>query len=269
MPRLSLPVGRGAAAIAILLPVLATAQDRNDAAVQANNPLANVSAFNIHNYYIGDLTEIDRPGNQTWLRYARPLQIGRSNWLTRTSLPLNGYPTLDASGDRGREFGLGDLNAFATYVIDTGNPALSFGIGPQITIPTATDDALGAGKWSLGLSNVLFNASSKVFQWGYLLGWQASVAGDDNRDDVNLGTFQPFLMYQLGQGWYLRSTGTWSYDFEHDYYAIPIGLGVGKVIPTPKVTYNAFIEPQYSVDTKGPGQPEWQIFAGFNMQFTE
>jgi hypothetical protein len=33
------------------------------------------------------------------------------------------------------------------------------------------------------------------------------------------------------------------------------------------VTYNAFIEPQWSVDTKGAGQPAWQVFAGFNLQF--
>ena len=41
------------------------------------------------------------------------------------------------------------------------------------------------------------------------------------------------------------------------------------MIPTERIVYNAFIEPQYSIDTKGPGQPEWQIFAGFNMQFTD
>lgn len=159
-------------------------------------------------------------------------------------------------------------SVFATCVIDTGNPALSFGVGPLVVAPTATDDPLGSGKWQLGVANVLFNASIKVFRWGYLVTWQASVAGDDDRDDVSLGAFQPFAMYQLGSGWYARSTGVWTYDFEHDYYAILIGMGLCKVIPSEKAVCNVFVEQQYSGDTKGPGQPDWQVFFGFNLQFT-
>ena len=63
---------------------------------------------------------------------------------------------------------LGDFNAFAAYLIDTGDPEVSFGFGPQLTAPSATDDALGSGKWSAGFANVLFNAKSKKFQYGYL-----------------------------------------------------------------------------------------------------
>lgn len=242
----------------------AVAQDAaSDALTQANNPLANSTAVNIQNYYIGELTDIDRAANTTYLRFAKPLSGFGGTWLTRTSLPISRVPV----GPDDEEFGIGDLSAFATYLIDTRNPAISFGFGPQIVLPTASDDALGAGKWQLGLANVLFNASSKVFQWGYLLTWQASVAGDDDRADVNLGAFQPFGILQLGDGWYARSTGIWTYDFETDNRAIPLGMGVGRVIPTERIVYNAFVEPQYSIETRGPGQPQWQIFAGLNLQF--
>ena len=146
---------------------------------------------------------------------------------------------------------------------------MSFGIGPQLTAPSASDDALGSGKWSGGFANVLFNAESKKFQYGYLLTWQASFAGDGDREDVNVGAFQPFLFYQLGHGTYLRSAPIWAYNFENDAYSVPIGLGIGQVIPHGKTVFNMFIEPQYSVAARGPGQPEWQIFAGFNMQFLQ
>lgn len=250
------------AAVVLLTAAPAAAQD-TDAAAQANNPLANVTALNFQNYYFGDLTETDDTANAFDLRFAKPFSLGATNWLMRATLPVNTNPDPDG----GNVTGLGDFNLFATYVIDTGNPAVSFGIGPMVVAPTATDDALGAGKWQLGLANVLFNASSKRLQWGYLLTWQVSVAGDGDRDDVSLGAFQPFFMLQLGQGWYARSTGVWTYDFEHDYYALPVGMGLGKVIPTEKIVYNAFVEPQYSIDTKGPGQPKWQIFAGLNLQW--
>jgi hypothetical protein len=162
--------------------------------------------------------------------------------------------------------GVGDLNAFAAYLIDTGNPAVSFGIGPQITAPTG-DDEVGSEKWSAGLANVLFNATSRKFQYGYLLTWQASFAGDASREDVNVGAFQPFAFYQLGKGLYLRSAPIWVYNFENSTYSVPVGLGIGQVIPTDKVVYNVFIEPQVSIADKGAGYPQWQIFVGFNMQF--
>ncbi|MEA1889194.1 MAG: hypothetical protein U9N50_05360 [Pseudomonadota bacterium] len=241
----------------------AIAADDAGLAAQANNPLANMTAFNLHNYYIGEQTGSGESANQFWLRYAKPFSLG-GDWLMRASLPINTFPTLP---DGDKETGLGDLNVFAAYLFDTGNPAVSFGLGPQLNIPTASKDELGSEKWSAGLANVLFDARSAKFQYGYLLTWMASFAGEDDRADVNIGAFQPFAMYQLGKGRYLRSTGIWAYNFETDNYSVPAGIGFGQVIPKGKMMYNIFVEPQWSVADKGPGWPEWQVFVGFNMQF--
>jgi len=51
------------------------------------------------------------------------------------------------------------------------------------------------------------------------------------------------------------------------FFLIPIGVGIGKVIKQGKTVYNFFVEPQYSVANEGPGQPEWQVYFGLNMQF--
>jgi hypothetical protein len=182
----------------------------------------------------------------------------------RASLPINTFPVLPGLD---HETGLGDLNVFAAYLIDTGNPALSVGIGPQITAPTASKDALGSEQWSAGFVHTLFNASSPRIQYGYLLSWQASFSGSDDRDEVNLGAFQPFVFYQLGGGTYLRSTAVMAYDFEHSTYSVPIGLGIGQVVPREKVVFNVFIEPQVSVADDGAGWPKWQVFVGLNTQF--
>jgi hypothetical protein len=191
---------------------------------QANNPLANFTAFNVHDYYIGELTSADKDANQFWARLAKPFSLGDTHWLMRASLPINTFPVPPAQN---KETGVGDVNVFAAYLMDIGAPPVSFGVGPQITAPTATKDALGSGKWSAGLVNTLFNFGSAKFQYGYLLSWQASFAGSTTRNDVNLGAFQPFLFYQLGGGTYLRSTAVMAYDFENDAYSVPIGLGIG------------------------------------------
>ncbi|MEH6588217.1 MAG: hypothetical protein V7720_16795 [Halioglobus sp.] len=240
------------------------AQDDAGSAAQANNPLANMTAFNLHNYYIGELTESDQDANQFWLRFAKPFAVGESSWLMRASLPINSYPV----GTNGRtETGVGDLNLFAAYLIDVGNPAVSFGVGPQLTAPTATEDAVGSEKWSAGLVNVLFNANSPKLQYGYLISWQDSFAGEDDRTDANFVALQPFGMYQLGGGHYLRAAPIWVYNLESDNYSVPLGIGYGRVFKKNKTVFNMFVEPQFSVADKGPGQPEWQIFIGLNMQF--
>lgn len=250
--------------IALLVQAPAHAADASSDAAQANNPLANFTALNFQNYYIGELTEPDKDANQFWVRYAQPFSIGKTNWIFRASLPVNSFPV---APNQETKTGLGDFNAFAAYLIDTGDPAVSFGIGPQLTAPTATEDQLGSEKWSAGFANVLFNAKSHRFQYGYLLTWQASFAGADDRPSVNTGAFQPFAFYQLGKGAYLRAAPIWVYNFQNDTYSVPIGLGIGQVIPKGKTVYNVFIEPQISVADKGAGWPKWQVFVGFNMQF--
>ena len=238
--------------------------EKAEKAAQANNPLADLTAFNIQNYYIGRLKETDDDANQFWLRFAQPFSISKSNWLFRASLPINSFPT---PPDGGTTTGLGDLDVFAAYLIDTGNPGISFGIGPELVFPTATDDALGSEKWQAGFANVLFNGTSKKFQYGYLLTWRHSFAGNNDRETVNVGAFQPFAFYQLGKGLYLRSAPIWVYNFENNNYSVPLGLGLGKVFKKGKTVFNFFVEPQYSVADRGAGQPEWQIYFALNMQF--
>lgn len=256
----------GIVALALVLEGKALAQDHSNASAQANNPLANMTAFNIQDYYIGKLTGFDDSANQVWFRFAKPFSVSHTHWILRASLPVNTFPTTP-EGDR--ETGIGDFNMFAAYLIDIGDPAVSFGFGPQITAPTASKDGLGSGKWSAGFANVLFNASSPRFQYGYLLTWQASFAGDDDREDVNVLALQPFAFYQLGGGTYLRATPIWSYNLKTNDYSVPLGIGIGQVIRKGKTVYNVFLEPQFSVADDGPGQPDWQIFFGFNLQFLD
>jgi hypothetical protein len=110
----------GVALLAAAFAVPAGAAEPSDLA-QANNPLANFTAFNLHNYYIGEITETgERSGNQFWMRYATPFSLGQTKWLMRASLPVNTYPVAPSFE---RESGLGDANVFAAYLIETGNPA--------------------------------------------------------------------------------------------------------------------------------------------------
>jgi len=261
---------RAVALVAVLLTIVfahparaegdeaAAAEEAAKVLANANNPLASMVAFNIQNYYYSSLYGTDETSDTAWLRYAQP--FGR--WLMRASLPISTVPVPESPDP---ESGLGDFNVFFAYLLSDPSSATQFGVGPLLSAPTATDDALGSDTWQAGAAAVYFNAESRRVQYGALLTYQTSFAGDGT--DVSLAAFQPFYLFQLGKGTYLRGTPIWAFDFENNSYSMPIGLGIGQVIKNNTTVYNIFIEPQWTFLHKGVGQPEFTVFVGINLQF--
>ncbi len=225
---------------------------------QANNPLAPKKTFNVHNYVMPSFYGVeDLTMNQLLLRYAQPV----GPVFLRATMPF----VTEALPASSPTTGFGDFSIFAIYKLPS-KEGLSYGVGPMLVAPTASH-GLGQGKWQAGLSAMAFFSTSHVVQFGTLLQWQASFAGDEDRADVSLLTPQIFFIWQAGGGTYLRSTGIWSFDLKSGNYNVPIGLGIGKVMKANKVIFNIFAEPQFSVLAQGAGQPKFQLFVGFNTQF--
>lgn len=238
----------------------AQAQDAGADVNSANNPLTPKITLNLQDYYIPDIKGVpDRHANQFLLRGLVPSDIGGVPQLLRFTLPIATTPEFPS----GYKTGLGDLTLMDIFLFPG---KVSYGIGPLVVLPTATNDLLGQGKWQAGAAGVVVAPQS----WGLIGGlatYQASFAGPSDREDVSLATFEPIINFNLKDGFYLRSTATMNFDLHDGNYTIPVGLGVGKVFQvSDKVTMNAFIEPQYSVFDKGDGGPKWQIFAGLNFQ---
>ena len=234
-----------------------TEEEQQKMLAAANNPLANMTAFNIQNYYYADLYGTEDSANTAWLRFVKPF----GKWLMRASLPVSTVPVSSSSDPVS---GLGDLNVFMAYLLSDPSSPAQYGIGPLVAAPTATDEALGVDAWQAGAAAVYFNAESPKVQWGGLLTWQTSISGDG---DTNLSVLQPFLMLQLGKGTYLRSAPIWLFDLENDTYNVPFGVGIGKVLKVDRTVFNMFIEPQWTVLHDGVGQPEFTVFVGLNLQF--
>ncbi|SPL61728.1 Possible Neuromedin U precursor [Ochrobactrum soli] len=229
----------------------------------ANNPLTPKITVNFHNYYVPEIYGLSgRRSNQFLLRGLVPAEIVGLPQLLRYTLPIATAPEFPD----GYVTGLGDLTLMDIFILPK-HGDITFGAGPILVIPTATDDALGSGKWQVGASGVIVAPQS----WGLLGGlvtYQTSFAGLGDRERVSLATVEPIINYNLKDGWYLRSTATWNFNLEDNEGYIPVGLGIGKVFELDKgITMNAFIEPQYTVWHQGDGAPKWQIFAGVNFQF--
>ena len=235
------------------------ASDEEAAArANANNPLADITAFNIQNYWVPKLYGVDdEAANTFWARFAQP--TGPVLW--RLSIPL---PTVPTGGDP--ESGLGDMQLFAAYLA-VQKPKFNFGIGPQFAFPTASNDVLGSGKWQAGLATVVFAVPDPRFQVGGLLLWQHSFAGDSERETAHGLAFQPFAFWQLGGGTYLRTAPIWAFNLESGDYNVPFGFGIGQVMRLGRTVFNIFIEPQFTILHDGVGQPAFQLYSALNMQF--
>jgi hypothetical protein len=248
------------AALAITPLAFAQAAPPSSEANEANNPLTPKITVNFHDQWAPQLYDSNEYTNAFLFRGVIPNAAFGTPQLFRYTLPVATAPT-----QTGTTTSIGDLNLIDLFPFKVGNTEVA--IGPQITAPTASKDETGTGKWQGGLAAIVI-APQKWGLLGSLVTWQQSFAGSNRRVDQNNLSFQPLILYNLPKGWYLRSTATWNFDLQRGNYAIPVGFGLGKVkLLESGTTLNIFLEPQWTVSRSGAGQPQFQVFAGLNLQF--
>jgi hypothetical protein len=178
-----------------------------------------------------------------------------------------GLPELPEGVSGGSTFGLGDINYTGWLSPAAGGP-ITWGIGPSISIPTATDEKLGTEKWSAGPSAVVV-AQPGPFVLGGLVRQLWSFAGDGDRQDVSQMLIQPFLNYNLEEGWFLVSapiiTANWEADSD-DRWTVPVGGGAGRVFRIGTQALNATLQAYYNVEAPEFG-PDWSLRFAISFLF--
>ena len=229
----------------------------------SNNPLTPKTTIFLQNYYVPTtFGPTDRIADQFFVRGIVPFKVFGLQQLTRLTILLANVPVAPSGSDTG----LGDiqlLNVTQMTIKGFG----SVGVGPLFVFPSADSRALGQGKWQAGIAGIVISPQ----KWGLLGGLvtfaQSFAAAEAGRRSVSTLQFQPLVTRNLADGFYLRSTGTWTFDFATRTNVVPIGIGVGKVWKVSAGTVNAYFEPQYSIAHRGPGQAKWQLLAGLTVQF--
>lgn len=141
------------------------------------------------------------------------------------------FSVVDQSGSfTGNHMGNGDLlQTFFFSPTRVKKGGLIWGVGPVMSIPIASQDQFGTGKFSLGPEVVVLKQTG---HWTYgMLGYQIwSVAGEGFRNDVSNLFIQPFLSYVTSNSvtYTLKSEAT--YDWEKSEWSVPIFARVGKLV---------------------------------------
>lgn len=161
--------------------------------------------------------------------------------------------------------GLGDFN-YTAFLSPAEPKGAIWGVGPSIALPTATDSQLGAGKWSAGPSFVLLG-QPKFGTVGFLTRQIWSFTGQSGRAEVSSFLLEPFVNYNLPDGWYLVTdmvlTANW-YAESGQQWTVPLGGGAGKLFKIGNQAMNTRVE-VYANVAKPDGAPDWSL--SWTLQF--
>jgi hypothetical protein len=198
--------------------------------------------------------------------------------VTRTIMPLTYLPSDMAKRpyigiDDDSQFGIGDTTFTAFFTPkDPGDSGWLWGAGPVLYLPTATNDSLGTKKWGAGPAAVALKMDGKWVYGSLLMHvWSFAGAGQSQGiDKVNMTTIQPFVNYNLDDGWFVASvpliTANWEADSDNRW-TVPVGLGVGKAMKFGSIPGTAQIHAYYNVVTPDNGGEDWQLRVKIQLLF--
>lgn len=212
-------------------PTPAPAGDADALRKASQNPVASLISVPIqYNMNFGQFGgPDDRIQSVTNLQPVIPFQLGRNwNLVARIIQPIVYQPDVSSPKHEGW-FGLGDMNP--TFFFVPAKPGkVIWGVGPAFVIPTATNQQLGQGKFSMGPSIVALIQPGK-WTVGALANNVWSVAGKDGRAAVNQLLLQYFVNYNLPKGYYLafQPIITANWRAKEDRWVVPFGGGIGRI----------------------------------------
>jgi hypothetical protein len=252
--------GSVTAALFSVLALPALAQDAQSLVREAKNPFADVT--NVQLIYDANLGL--EPGNQTQqvltLQPLIPFAV-TSNWsiITRTILPFISQPGT-APGETGVQ-GVGDTQ-FSAFLSPTRTGSLVWGVGPVFQLPTATNEALGQGKWGVGpTAGVQWSGT----QWtlGALINNIWSFAGDASRPSVNQMQLEPEVIYNFkgNPNRYLIFSPTLTANWQAsggERWTVPVSLGIGQLVKFGRQSVNLQATAYYNV-VAPTGSAPWTL----------
>jgi hypothetical protein len=258
-----------------LLSLLATAMAGPAAAQQpastealaraAQNPLANLVSVPFQNNTNFGVGPRDGTQNVLNIQPVVPFSLGKDwNLITRTIVPIITQPGFEAG--QGTTTGLGDIQ-LTGFLSPSTSEGLIWGAGVIGQLPTNSNDRLGNDRWGLGPSAVVLRMDEgSPWVYGFLVNNVWSVGGGSDPKYNNF-LLQPFVNYNLLDGWYLTSSPVITADWEapsSQRWTVPLGGGVGKIVHFGRLPVNLQLQGYYNVEKPDNGA-DWTL--RFQIQF--
>jgi hypothetical protein len=184
-----------------------------------------------------------------------PISLDKDwNVIVRTIMPVI-YQESRFPGD-GSHSGLGDTTQ--SFFLSPKQPVDGWilGAGPALLYPTATDSALGSGKWGAGPTAVVLRQEHGL-TYGILANHIWSYAGWGGQS-VNATFLQPFFGYTTKTYTTFMVNTESTYDWQQRQWSVPINFMLTQLLKVGKMPLSLQLGYRYYAD--GPsGGPDWGL----------
>jgi hypothetical protein len=240
-----------------------------DLAEKVQNPVAKMVSVPLQNNTSFDIGPYHRAANVLNVQPILPLALTRNwNLINRVILPIGYAPDINSLTDGAS--GVGDVQ-WTGLVSPSEMGEVLWGVGPVLQFPTATQTVLGTGHWTVGPS-VAAVWQRRPWSVGGIASNQWSYAGESGRPAVNLLTVQPFVNFNMAEGWFLTTspivTANWKAT-SGDIWTIPIGGGVGKIFRIASQAMSADVQAFWNAATPNTNGAGWQARLQLGFLFPE
>jgi len=231
-------------------------------AVQAQNPLTPLWSILNENYTNGGVGPLHKTQNILVVEPIMPAKLTPDwNLIARWNTPITSQPRLaEPAGPFpgiGPEFGLSNMQP--QFFFTPANPgSFTFAVGPALWLPTATGNTLGINKTGGGPVFVGLTTQGPLLAGALVQNlWAGTTGTSVTGQRVNTLTIEPFVFYNLPEGWFWTYrpiiTADWTVD-EHNRWTVPLGGGFGRVIPVGSMVLHFQVQAFYNgITARAPG----------------
>ena len=236
-------------------------EDEETLAEQVNDPTATLDQFQVKDIYTPAEYGTNAQPNTVQIRPIFSIRRFSLIPLDQIIRPTIKVVTVPEGKGASTTTAYDDTQLFDLFVIpwpSSEETGLRWAVGPYFVLPTSTSELTGNGAWQMGpAAGFAYNATPGLKIAGLLQQATSFAYTSSKSTPVTSLTFQPIISYQLGRGWYLKSSdATWTFNLRHKTSTtIPISSGLGKVWK---------FSNGYSIDTSGSG--EWMVYRQFADQ---
>lgn len=232
-------------------------------AKKLSNPLADIVAMPLQYNYDDNIGEGDE-GSRSILNFQPVIPITLNdewNVVSRTVLPLidqNDVPPGESAS------GVGDT--LQSFFFSPSSPTASgwiWGVGPAVSLDTASDDELGSGQWAGGLTALAVQQNDEI-TYGALVNHLEGFAADSGREELSSSFFQPFFAIHTASAWAYTLSSEMSYDWNENEWSIPVNATVTKVVFLGKLPVSVGGGLRYWLQSSDLGPEGW----GLRLQAT-
>lgn len=246
--------------------------DADAIARSLQDPLANISAIITDNTFNLDMgSDEERTGYDFQIQPVHSLQTDRGfSIVPRGVIPIVGAPPesdFPFLGDRrepgdGTTWGLGDI-VVQSFIAPKTEGSVKWGLGPQVSLRTRTDERVGGPGWGGGIAGVVVASKGP---WSFA-GIANNLWGEDGFNTLSL---MPMLYYNFESipGAFVAYNNTIAYDWNAssgNQWTVPVGLHVGRAFTLGGGYGLELSLGGYKLAARPEGAAEWQVKLGISV----